>query len=106
MIQIYEIAEEKLEESRPSVFDRIQNVDISSSAINIAILRLALECITMVTVDMDFLVKAQAEEKLPKRLFGAVRICQMEMDSATFVDNAMPSKKVFLCEDESENEDE
>lgn len=36
---------------------------------------------------MGFLVEAQAEDELPERLFGAVRVAQMEMSSATFVDN-------------------
>lgn len=64
------------------------DVDISSSKIATAILHLALGCVTAVTIDMGFLVEAQEEEDLPERLFGAVRVCQMEMSSATFVDTA------------------
>ncbi|KVH88616.1 protein ENHANCED DISEASE RESISTANCE 2-like [Cynara cardunculus var. scolymus] len=64
------------------------DVDIGSSKIATAILHLALGCVTAVTIDMGFLVEAQEEEDLPERLFGAVRICQMEMSSATFVDTA------------------
>ncbi|GER34402.1 hypothetical protein STAS_10625 [Striga asiatica] len=84
------------------------DVDIGSSAIATAILRLALGCVTAVTVDMGFLVEAQKEEELPERLFGAVRICQMEMSSATFVDSATPSSKVLPMSSggESENEDD
>lgn len=82
------------------------DVDIGSSAIATAILRLALGYVAAVTIDMGFLVEAQSEEELPEKLFGAVRICQMEMNSATFVDNSTPSSKVLPCEDESENEDE
>ncbi|XP_057510658.1 protein ENHANCED DISEASE RESISTANCE 2-like [Actinidia eriantha] len=67
------------------------DVDIGSSAIANAILHLALGYVTAVTIDMGFLVEAQAEDELPERLFGAVRVCQMEMSSATFVDT--PSKK-------------
>ncbi|KAL2525957.1 hypothetical protein Adt_11011 [Abeliophyllum distichum] len=37
---------------------------------------------------------------------GSVRICQIDVDSVTFVDNAMPSRKVLSYEDESKNEDE
>ncbi|KAL3650943.1 hypothetical protein CASFOL_007346 [Castilleja foliolosa] len=83
-------------------------VDIGSSAIATAILRLALGCVTAVTVDMGFLVEGQKEEELPERLFGAVRICQMEMSSATFVDSATPSSKVLPMSSggESENEDD
>ncbi|KAL2529303.1 protein of unknown function-containing protein [Forsythia ovata] len=69
-------------------------------------LSLALGCVTVVTVDMSFSVKAQLEGKFHEKLFSAVKICQMEITSTTFVDNAMPSKNVFPYEDESENEDE
>ncbi|KAI3468383.1 hypothetical protein Pfo_025046 [Paulownia fortunei] len=82
------------------------DVDIGSSAIATAILRLALGCVTAVTVDMGFLVEAQKEEELPERLFGAVRICQMEMNSATFVDSATPSSKVLPMSSGGESEDE
>lgn len=74
------------------------DVDIGSSKIATAILKLALGCVTAVTIDMGFVVEAQEEEDLPERLFGAVRVCQMEMSSATFVDsvstNGMASKGV------------
>ncbi|KFK25357.1 hypothetical protein AALP_AA8G102900 [Arabis alpina] len=62
------------------------DVDISSSAIATAILRLALGYVTSVTIDMGFLVEAQTEDELPERLIGAVRVCQMEMSSAFVVD--------------------
>ncbi|KAI3453985.1 hypothetical protein Pfo_010648 [Paulownia fortunei] len=84
------------------------DVDIGSSAIATAILRLALGCVTAVTVDMGFLVEAQTEDELPEKLFGAVRICQMEMSSATFVDSATSTSKVLPINSggESENEDD
>lgn len=62
------------------------DVDMASSKLASAILHLALGYVTNVTVDMGFLVEGQMEEELPERLFGAVRICQMEMSSATVVD--------------------
>ncbi|KAK7351336.1 hypothetical protein VNO77_10709 [Canavalia gladiata] len=62
------------------------DVDIGSSAIANAILRLALGYVTCVTIDMGFVVEAQTQEELPERLIGAVRVCQMEMSSATVVD--------------------
>ncbi|XP_008801527.2 protein ENHANCED DISEASE RESISTANCE 2-like [Phoenix dactylifera] len=62
------------------------DVDIGSSAIANAILHLALGYVTAVTIDMGFLVEAQAEEELPERLIGAVRVAQMEMGSATYVE--------------------
>ncbi|XP_042395022.1 protein ENHANCED DISEASE RESISTANCE 2-like isoform X2 [Zingiber officinale] len=62
------------------------DVDIGSSAIAHAILHLALGYVTAVTIDMGFLVEAQAEEELPERLLGAVRVAQMEMSSATYIE--------------------
>lgn len=62
------------------------DVDIGSSALASAILHLALGYVTSVTVDMGFLVESQAEEELPERLLGAVRVSQMQMGSATRVD--------------------
>ncbi|KAF3446150.1 hypothetical protein FNV43_RR11329 [Rhamnella rubrinervis] len=66
------------------------DVDIGSSAIASAILHLALGYVTSVTIDMGFLVEAQAEDELPERLVGAVRVCQMEMSSATVVEVSHP----------------
>lgn len=62
------------------------DVDIGSSAIANAILHLALGYVTSVTIDMGFVVEAQAADELPERLFGAVRVSQIEMSSATLVD--------------------
>ncbi|KAM7275036.1 hypothetical protein ACFE04_016902 [Oxalis oulophora] len=63
------------------------DVDIGSSAIASAILHLALGYVTSVTIDMGFVVEAVTEEELPERLIGAVRVSQMEMSSAYFVDS-------------------
>ncbi|XP_072953406.1 protein ENHANCED DISEASE RESISTANCE 2-like isoform X3 [Typha angustifolia] len=63
------------------------DVDIGSSAIASAILHLALGYVTAVTIDMGFAVEAQSDEELPEKLFGAVRIAQMEMGSATYVES-------------------
>ncbi|CAH9120074.1 unnamed protein product [Cuscuta epithymum] len=68
------------------------DVDISSSAIANAILHLALGCVRSVTIDMGFLVESQSEDELPEKLFGAVRICQMEMSSAAYVDTTSSAK--------------
>ncbi|KAF8036930.1 hypothetical protein BT93_C2610 [Corymbia citriodora subsp. variegata] len=66
------------------------DVDIASSKIASAILHLALGYVTSVTIDMGFVVEAQAEEELPEKLIGAVRVCQMEMSSAHVVDTPHP----------------
>ncbi|KAL2548845.1 protein of unknown function-containing protein [Forsythia ovata] len=80
-------------------------VDIGNLAIATTFLCLALGCITVLTVGMSFLVETQSEKEL-QRLFGAVKVCQMEMNSTTFVDNTRPLRKVLPCKDESKNEDE
>lgn len=67
------------------------DVDMGSSAIASAILRLALGYVTAVTVDMGFVVESQTEDELPERLLGAVRVCQMETSLATFVDTTTSS---------------
>ncbi|XP_027356153.1 protein ENHANCED DISEASE RESISTANCE 2-like [Abrus precatorius] len=83
------------------------DVDIGSSAIANAILRLALGYVTSVSIDMGFVVEAQTEEELPERLIGAVRVCQMEMSSATVVDapNAPRGNKVNHHNNLTGNED-
>jgi hypothetical protein len=50
-----------------------------------AVLHLALGAIMSVTIDMGFLVESQPEEELPERLFGAMRIAQMEMGTTGYV---------------------
>jgi hypothetical protein len=62
------------------------DVDIGSSAVANAILHLALGYVTSVTIDMAFLIEAQAVDELPEKLLGAVQIAQIEMNSATFVE--------------------
>ena len=67
------------------------DVDISSSKIAGALVHLALGCVTSITIDMGFVVEGQSVEELPEKLIGAVRICQLEMDSAEFIDSNTPS---------------
>ncbi|KAK9682915.1 hypothetical protein RND81_10G106300 [Saponaria officinalis] len=70
------------------------DVDLSSSKIAGAMVHLALGYVTTVSVDMGFVVEAQSEEELPEKLIGAVRICQMEMNAAAFVDSNIASSNV------------
>ncbi|CAA7023257.1 unnamed protein product [Microthlaspi erraticum] len=63
------------------------DVDLSSSRIMTALTRLALRYTTSLTIDIGFVVEPQAEDELPERLIGAVRICQMELSSAFVVDS-------------------
>ncbi|KAH7433548.1 hypothetical protein KP509_07G074600 [Ceratopteris richardii] len=64
------------------------DVDVSTSVLANAILHLALGYVSSVTVDMAFLVEAQTEEELPERILGAVRIAQIEMASASLIEQA------------------
>ncbi|GLJ12409.1 hypothetical protein SUGI_0190370 [Cryptomeria japonica] len=63
------------------------DVDVGSSALANAVVHLALGYVNSVSVDMAFIVEAQAEEELPEKLIGAVRIQQIEMSSALYVEN-------------------
>ncbi|XP_065850775.1 protein ENHANCED DISEASE RESISTANCE 2-like [Euphorbia lathyris] len=63
------------------------DVDIASSKIATAILHLALGYVTSVSIDMGFVVESQTEDELPEKLIGAIRVCQMEMQSATVIDS-------------------
>lgn len=62
------------------------DVDIGSSALASAILHLALGYVNLVAVDMAFLIESQTEEELPEKILGAVRIAQIEMGSAVYVE--------------------
>ncbi|XP_024391256.1 protein ENHANCED DISEASE RESISTANCE 2 [Physcomitrium patens] len=72
------------------------DVDIGSSTVANAILHLALGYVTTVSVDMAFLIEAQSDEELPEKLLGAVRIAQIEMETASYLEvhhenSALPS---------------
>ncbi|KAF2287296.1 hypothetical protein GH714_039565 [Hevea brasiliensis] len=88
------------------------DVDIGSSKIATTILHIALGYVTSVTIDMGFVVEAQAEDELPEKLIGAIRVCQMEMSSATVVEapNTMVARGIGLAKvkhhESGEDEDE
>lgn len=63
------------------------DVDISSSTVANAILHLALGYVTTVSVDMAFLIEAQTDDELPEKLLGSVRIAQIEMEAASYLEN-------------------
>ncbi|ONK58211.1 uncharacterized protein A4U43_C09F9630 [Asparagus officinalis] len=48
-------------------------------------------------IDMRFVVEAQEEEELPERLIGAVRIAQMELSSATFLETPAAAPKAAVA---------
>ncbi|ONK66351.1 uncharacterized protein A4U43_C06F6830 [Asparagus officinalis] len=73
------------------------DVDIESSAIANVVLHLALGYVTVVMIDMRFVVEAQEEEELPERLIGAVRIAQMELSSATFLETPVAAPKAAVA---------
>jgi hypothetical protein len=65
------------------------DVDIGSSTVANAILHLALGYVTTVSVDMAFLIESQTDDELPEKLLGAVRIAQIEMEAASYLE-ALP----------------
>ncbi|KAJ7529573.1 hypothetical protein O6H91_15G057400 [Diphasiastrum complanatum] len=69
------------------------DVDIGSSTVATYILHLALGYVTSVSVDMAFLIESQADDELPERILGAVRIAQIEMESAAYVESQTTQDK-------------
>ncbi|KAH6824471.1 ENHANCED DISEASE RESISTANCE 2 [Perilla frutescens var. hirtella] len=59
------------------------DVDIGSSTVANGVLGLVIGVITTLVVDMAFIVQASSPEELPERLIGAVRVCHLELSSAT-----------------------
>ncbi|KFK23465.1 hypothetical protein AALP_AAs58859U000300 [Arabis alpina] len=57
------------------------DVDLSTSAILSATVRLVLGYAMSVTLDVGFVVEAQTDDELPEKLIGAVRLCQMDLVS-------------------------
>lgn len=68
------------------------DVDMGSSTVANAILHLALGYVTSVSVDMAFLIESQSDEELPEKLLGAVRMAQIEMESAVYFPLPPPSE--------------
>ncbi|KAF2300252.1 hypothetical protein GH714_011020 [Hevea brasiliensis] len=58
------------------------DVDIGSSVVASAIVHLAFGYITMLTVDLAFVIEGQTESELPERLLGAVRFSELNPASA------------------------
>ncbi|CAA6673712.1 unnamed protein product [Spirodela intermedia] len=67
------------------------DIDIGSSMVANAIVHLAFGYITTLTVDLAFLIESQAESELPERLLGAVRISDLQPDSASLYE--LPSEE-------------
>ncbi|KAJ6420545.1 hypothetical protein OIU84_027978 [Salix udensis] len=53
------------------------DVDIGSSMVASAIVHLAFGYISMLTVDLAFLIEGQSESELPERLLGAIRFSDL-----------------------------
>lgn len=68
------------------------DVDMGSSTVANAILHLALGYVTTVSVDLAFLIESQCDEELPEKLLGAVRMAQIEMESAAYFPVHPPSE--------------
>ncbi|KAG6509081.1 hypothetical protein ZIOFF_034472 [Zingiber officinale] len=62
------------------------DVDIGSSIIANAIVHLAFGYVTILTVDLAFLIESQTEEELPEQILGAVRFSNLNPASAGHYD--------------------
>ncbi|XP_031128056.1 cell wall protein IFF6 isoform X2 [Ipomoea triloba] len=58
------------------------DVDIGSSVVANAIVHLAFNYLTKLTVDLAFLIESQTESELPERLLGAIRFSELNPESA------------------------
>nr|XP_016456460.1 PREDICTED: protein ENHANCED DISEASE RESISTANCE 2-like [Nicotiana tabacum]XP_016456466.1 PREDICTED: protein ENHANCED DISEASE RESISTANCE 2-like [Nicotiana tabacum]XP_016456476.1 PREDICTED: protein ENHANCED DISEASE RESISTANCE 2-like [Nicotiana tabacum] len=65
------------------------DIDIGSSVIANAIVHLAFNYLSTLTVDLAFLIESQAQSELPERILGAVRFSELKTTSAQPVE--MPS---------------
>jgi hypothetical protein len=57
------------------------DVDISSSKVAGSILRVVKGYISNLSLEFHFLLEAQEEETLPERLFGGVRLMNLDLDA-------------------------
>lgn len=62
------------------------DVDIGSSMVASAIVHLAFNYITTITVDIAFLIESQTEAELPERLLGAITLCGLNPASASTIE--------------------
>ncbi|XAR54541.1 hypothetical protein NMG60_11029717 [Bertholletia excelsa] len=62
------------------------DIDIGSSMVANAIVHLAFNYLTALTVDLAFLIESQTEAELPERILGAVRFSELNAASATPVE--------------------
>ncbi|KAF3457736.1 hypothetical protein FNV43_RR02394 [Rhamnella rubrinervis] len=62
------------------------DVDIGSSMVASAIVHLAFNYITTITVDIAFLIESQTESELPERLLGAITLCDLNPASASTIE--------------------
>lgn len=62
------------------------DVDIGSSIVANAIVHVAIGYVTSLTVDMAFLIEGQAEEELPERILGTVRLKKLDLSAAVPVE--------------------
>ncbi|XP_016575419.1 protein ENHANCED DISEASE RESISTANCE 2-like isoform X4 [Capsicum annuum] len=62
------------------------DIDIGSSVIANAIVHLAYNYISTLTVDLAFLIESQTQSELPEQILGAVRFSELQTTSATLVE--------------------
>lgn len=74
------------------------DVDIGSSVVASAIVRLAFGYIAALTVDLAFLIESQTESELPEQVLGAVRFSGLNPSSAT------PVQQIDPCYNKNDND--
>ncbi|CAH9122425.1 unnamed protein product [Cuscuta epithymum] len=62
------------------------DIDIGSSVVANAIVHLAFNYLTKLTVDIAFLIESQTQSELPERILGAVRFSELDPASARIVE--------------------
>lgn len=73
------------------------DVDIGSSMVATAVVQLAVGYVTTLTVDLAFLLEGQAEDELPERLLGSIRLHNLALDAAITVPVLDYSRRVAFA---------
>ncbi|VFQ92354.1 unnamed protein product [Cuscuta campestris] len=69
------------------------DIDIGSSVVANAIVHLAFNYLTKLTVDIAFLIESQTQQELPERILGAVRFSELDPASARTAEVLSPEQQ-------------
>ncbi|VFQ72470.1 unnamed protein product [Cuscuta campestris] len=70
------------------------DIDIGSSVVANAIVHLAFNYLTKLTVDIAFLIESQSQPELPERILGAVRFSELDPASARTAEVLSPEQSL------------